>query len=98
MLIHIAIEVPFSPTFDSFSIALVFWNVGNHSTIPQHLSCFPDIKTTIRIEEGTVVLQPKAFQIGEDILELLMKVITVIMLTSNNPSCGDNVTVGICYR
>ncbi len=78
------IEMSFSPTFHGFPIALVFWNIGNDPMIPQQLAGFPRIKGTIRIEKGTFIIQSTAFQILEELLELLFKLKGVIMLTRSN--------------
>ncbi len=91
------IEISFSPTFHAFPIALGFRNVGHHATIPQQFAGCPRIKGPIRIEQGTVVVQTTAFQVLEELLELLFKLKGISMLTRNNLGGGKNVATRIRY-
>jgi hypothetical protein len=89
--------VSFSSTFDGLSVPLVFWNVRDDAMIPQHLSCSPSIKGTIRIEEGSFDVEPTALHVFEELLELCFKLKCIIMLTSKNVCCGNDIPFGICY-
>src|SRR3982751_4766868 len=64
VLVHIGLEMPLPSPFHGFSMALVFWNVGDHATVPQALARFPRIKTTIPIEKRAFDVQPATFQWG----------------------------------
>lgn len=86
-----------STTFDRFSIALVFRNIGFHAIIPQQFSRCTRIKAAIGIEKGTFVVQPTAFHITEGILEFLFELMAVVVITSNDASCGNNIPLCICY-
>lgn len=87
----------FSPALDGLSVALVFRNVGDDAMIPQYLSCSPTIKGTICIEERSLDIEPAAFHIFEQLLELSLQLKCIIMLTSHNVCCRNDVPVGICY-
>ena len=89
--------MPLSPTFDRFSIALVFWNIGFHAIIPQQFSRCTRIKAAIGIEKGTLIVQSTAFHIPEGMLELLFELIAIVMVASNDTSRGNNIPLCICY-
>ena len=65
--------------------------------IPQHLACRASIEAAIRIEKGTCILQSTAFQVRKDVLQLLYKLITVIMIPSNNSSRRNDVSLRVSY-
>ena len=69
LLVHLAIEMALASTLDCFPIASVFWNVGSHPSIPQHLPCFACIKAAIGVEEGRPVLQSIALEISKDLAD-----------------------------
>ncbi len=69
LLVHLAIEMALASTLDCFPIASVFWNVGSHPSIPQHLPCFACIKAAIGVEEGSPVLQSIALEISKDLAD-----------------------------
>ncbi len=95
--VHNRIEVSLASTFDFLSIALVLRNVGLDPTIPQDLARRSCIEATIRIEDGTFVVQSTSRHISKDVLELLHKLITIIMMTRDN-SCGrSDVAIRVCY-
>ncbi len=50
LLVRFPVEEPFSPALDVLPVAFVFWDVGAHAPIPEHLPRFTAIKATIRIE------------------------------------------------
>ncbi len=87
----------FPSPFNCFPIALVLRYIGNHPPIPQHLPCCPTVKAHICIKEGTGIVQSKALQIGEDVLELLFQLIAIIMLTCHYPRRGNDVPMRISY-
>ena len=87
----------FSTAFDRFSITLVFRNIGFHAIIPQQFSCCTRIKAAVGIEKGTFVVQTTAFHIPESILEFLFEPVTIVMITSNDTSRGNNVAIRIRY-
>ena len=69
LLVHLAIEMALASTLDCFPIASVFWNVGSHPSIPQHLPCFACIKAAIGVEEGRPVRQSIALEISKDLAD-----------------------------
>ncbi len=97
MLVHVGVEMSFPAPFCGSSITFVLRNVGFYTTIPQQLACCACVKRAICIEKGIMVIQPAAIHVVEDVLELLCKLVAVMLLTSNDPRCRDNVAVRICY-
>jgi hypothetical protein len=97
MLKCFAIEMAFSATFHRFSVPFVLGNVGDDPMIPQHLACLACIKAAIRIEQRTFIRQSTALQICKKVLQLLLKLITVIMVASDDASRRDNVSLRISY-
>ena len=65
VFVHLTVELPLPSAFDRLSIALVFNNVGNNSTIPQHLPGFPRVKATISIEERAFIVEVTALHVLE---------------------------------
>ena len=80
-LVHRHVEMPLASTLDLLAVALVLRNVRLDPTIPQHLPRRSRIETAIRIEDGTFVLQSTSLHVSKDVLELLHKLITIIMMT-----------------
>ncbi len=96
-LVHTRIKVSLPSTFDLLSVAFVLRNVRLDPPIPQHLPCSSSIEAAIRIEDSTFVLQSTSLHISKDILELLHKLITIVMMTRDN-SCGrSDVAIPVCY-
>ena len=97
-LVHNRVEVSFASTFDCLSIALVLRNVGLDTTIPQHLACSPRVKAAICVEDGSFVDQLTSFHVSKDILELLHKLVSIIMIAGNDARRRENIAVSIGYR
>jgi len=97
MLIDSLIEVAFSSTLHRLSITRVLRNVRNHPMIPQHFARFPRIKTSICIEEGAFVVQPTALHGMKELLQLLLQLIAIVMVASNELRGRNNVPFGIGY-
>ena len=97
-LVHNSVEVSFASTFDCLSIALVLRNVGLDPAIPQHFSRRSRIEATIRIEARTFVVQSTSSHVSKDVLELLNKLISIIMIASYDARRCKNVAVRIGYR
>ena len=97
VFIYVMVIVPLSSTFDHFSIALVFRNIGDDATIPQQFPRCTRIKATIRIKHRAFIFQPATFHVIERVLQFLNEFITIIMLTSDDPRRGDNCTVLVGY-
>ncbi len=97
-LVHNRAEIAFPSTLDRFSIAFIFHNIGIYSTIPQQFSSCTCIKATIHVEYGAVVGQSTTFHVSEHMFKLLLKLIAIIMVASNDACCGNNRTISISYR
>ena len=97
VFVHITVELALPSAFDRLSIALIFNNIGNNPTIPQHLPGFPRVKATISIEERTVIVEVTALHVLEQLLDRFFQVITIIMMTCNQGGGGDNVSLFIRY-
>jgi hypothetical protein len=97
-VVHNRIEVSLPPTFDLLSVALVLRNVGLDPSIPQYLPCSSRVKAAIRIEYGTFVDQSTSLHVSKNILELLNKLISIIMIASYDACGRENVAVSISYR
>ena len=96
-LVHTRIKIALPSTLDFLSVALVLRNVRLDPTIPQHLPRRSRIETAIRIEDGTFILQSTSLHVSKDVLELLHKLITIIMMTRYN-SCGcSDVPIPVRY-
>ena len=97
-LVHDDVEVSFPSALDLLSVALVLRNVRCDPSIPQHLARRSRIEAAIRIEDGTFVLQSTSLHVSKDILELLHKLVSIIMIASNDACRRKNVAVPISYR
>ncbi len=97
MFVHNGVEMAFAPTFDRLSVAFVLCNIGLHSAIPQQFACCARIETAIHVEERILVVQPTALHVSKDVFELLLKLIAIIMVTSNNISRRNNIPIGISH-
>jgi hypothetical protein len=97
MLVHLSVEVTVPATFDHFSVPFIFWNVGCHTTIPQHLTHSAGIKTAICIENRTFDIQATAPHIIEHVRYLLLKVIAIIMISCNNAGRRNDRSIPIGY-
>lgn len=97
-LIHDCVEISFASTLGYLSIAFVLHNVGLDTTIPQHFPGSTYIEATIRIEDRTFVFQSSSLHISKDILELLNKLISIIMIARNDTRRRENIAVPISYR
>ena len=95
---HNCVEVSFAPTLDRLSVTLVLRDVGLDPSIPQHLPCSSRVKAAICIEDGTFVVQSTSLHVSKDILDLLNKLISIIMIASNDACRRKNVAVPISYR
>ena len=96
-LVHIRIEIALPSTLALLSVTLVLRNVRLDPTIPQYLPRRSRIEATIRIEDGTFVVQPTSLHVSKDVLEFLHKLITIIMMTRDN-SCGrSDVAIPVRY-
>ncbi len=96
-LVHSRVEISFPSTLDRFSVAFIFRNVGLDPPIPQQFPRCARIEAAIHVKDRTVVVQPTALHVSEEVLELLLKRITVMMIASHNPCRGDNVAMRIRY-
>ena len=97
-LVYGRVEMSFASTFDALSIALVLRNVRLDPAIPQHLPRRSCIETAICIEDGSFVVHSTSLHIRKDVLELLDKVISIIMITRYDACRGKDVAVRIGYR
>jgi hypothetical protein len=96
-LVHTRIEIALPSTLDLLSVALVLRNVGLDPAIPQYLPRSSCVEAAICVEDGTFVVQSTSLHVSEDVLELLHKLITIIMMTRDN-SCGrSDVAIPVCY-
>lgn len=98
MFVHISVEMPLPSAFDGLSIALVFSNVRNNSTVPQHLSRTARIKATISIEERTLVVKFTPLQVLEQLLDRCCEIVTIIMIACNQLCRRDNVSLSVGNR
>ncbi len=97
-LVYHRVEISFASTLDLLSVALVLRNVGLDPAIPQHFSRRSRIEATIRIEARTFVVQSTSSHVSKDVLELLNKLVSIIMIASYDACRCNNVAVGIGYR
>ena len=97
-LVHHRVEISFASTLDPLSVALVLRDVGLDPAIPQHLPRCSRIEATIRIEDSTFVVQSTPLHISKGILELLDKLVSIIMIASNDACRCKNIAVRISYR
>lgn len=98
MLVGITVEMSSSSAFHRFSIALVFRNVGNNSTIPEHFPRCTTIKPTSGMKQGAVIGQTTTLQILKDLLDRSLQVIRVIVVASHNSCRCNDVSVLVNYR
>ena len=96
--VHVAVEMPLSTTFRRFSTALVFINVRNNASVPEHLACSAGIKTTVRIEECTRIRQSSPFQVSKQLFERLCQLIRIIVIASKNIGRRKNIAIAINQR
>jgi hypothetical protein len=96
-LVHTCIEIALPSALDLLSVALVLRNVRLDPTIPQHLARRSRIEAAIRIENGTFVFQSTSLHVSKDILELLHKLVSIIMIASNDACRRENVAVPVRY-
>jgi hypothetical protein len=97
-LVHNRVEMSFASPFDCLSIALVLRNVGLDTTIPQHLPCGSSVKAAIGVEDGTFVDQSTSLHVSKDVLQLLNKLVSIIMIAGNDTCRRENVAISIGYR
>src|SRR3954451_18792723 len=90
MCIHNGVEIAFPSALDCFPVAFILRNIGLHATIPQQFSCCSRVEAAIRVENGTFVVQSTPFHITKEVLELLFKLITVVMVPCYHSCCGYN--------
>ena len=95
--VHIMVEMSLPSAFDGLSIALIFNNIGNNPTIPQHLPGFPRVKATISIEERAFIVEVTALHVLEQLIDRLFQIITIIMIACNERGCGNNVSLFVRY-
>ncbi len=93
--VHVAVEMPLPTAFCRFSTSLVFINVRNNASIPEHLTCSTGVKTTVRVEEGTLIRQSRTLQVSEQIFEHLRQLIGIIVIASNNIGRRKNISITI---
>ena len=93
--IHIAVEMPPPTTFCRFSTSLVFINVRDDASVPEHLACSAGVKTTVRIEERTRIRQSRALQVSKQLFERFCQLIRVIVIASYNIRRRKNVSIAI---
>ena len=97
-LVHDDVEVSFPSALHGLSIALILRNVGLDPSIPQQLPRRPRIEAPIRIEDGSFVCQSTSLHVSKDILQLVHKLISIIMVTSNDDRRRENVAIPIRHR
>jgi hypothetical protein len=95
LLLYLSNETSFASALYMFPIPFVLWNSGTYSPIPQHLPRFSCIKPTICIEEGTAILQVIPIQICKNLADCSFQFIAIIMATSNNLACPNNIAIPI---
>ena len=97
-LVHTRIEIALPSTLGLLSVALVLHNVGLDPAIPQNLPRSSCVEAAICVEDGTFVVQSTSLHVSDDILKLLNKVISIIMMTSYDARRRENVPSSISYR
>ena len=97
-LVYHRVEISFASRLDLLSVALVLRNVRLDPAIPQHFSRRSRIEATIRIEARTFVVQSTSSHVSKDVLELLNKLVSIIMIAGNDARRRENIAVSIGYR
>ena len=93
--VHVTVEMPLPTAFCRFSTSLVFINVRNNASVPEHLACSASVKTTVRIEERTCIRQSSPLQVSKQLFECLCQLIRVVVIASNNTGRRKNISITI---
>jgi hypothetical protein len=93
--VHVAVEIPLPTAFCRFSTSLVFINVRNNASVPEHLTRSAGVKTTVRIEECTRIRQSSPLQVSKQLFERLRQLIRIVVITSNNIGCRKDISIAI---
>ncbi len=96
-LVRGCVEMALPSTLDRFPIAFILHNIGFDPTVPQQFSRCTCVEATIHVEYGAVVAQSTPFHVSEYVFKLLLKLIAIVVMASNDTCCGNNVTVSISY-
>jgi hypothetical protein len=106
IFVHVSIKMALPAPSDRFSVALVFINIGDDATIPEHFAHSMGVKAAIGIEYRTLVVQITAFHIGEELFDRQFYIKSIVMVASHNLCRGNNVAVlvrqwqditGLCF-
>ncbi len=93
--VHVAIEMSLPTAFRRFPTTFVFSNVRNNTSIPEHLACSTRVKTTVRIEERSLIRQLGPLQISKQFLERLRQLIRIVVIASNNIRRRQNIPIAV---
>ena len=93
--VHVVVEMPLPSAFYRFSTSLVFINVRNNASIPEHLACRTGVKATVRIEERTRIRQSSPLQVSKQLFERPCQLIRIIVVASNNLRRRKNISIAI---
>ncbi len=93
--VHVAVEMPLPTAFCRLSTSLVFINVRNNASVPEHLACSAGVKTTVRIEERTCIRQSSPLQVSKQLFERLRQLIRVVVVARNNIIRCKNISIAI---
>ena len=97
MGIHLAVKMPFAAPLHRLAIAFIFSDIGNQAMIPEQLPSSTGIKAAICVEEGTFIVQRVPLHVGNQILEFLFQLITIIMMASNDARCPNTIPIAVRY-
>ena len=96
-LVRLCVEMTFPSTLNVFTIPLILRNVGNDPAVPQQLPGCACIKATIRIKQGTFIVQPATLHVFEHVLQFLIELKAVIMLACNDASRSNDRAIFVRY-
>ena len=97
MRIYLAVKMPFTATLHRLAVPFIFSNIGNQAMIPEQLPGSTGIKAAISVEEGTFIVQLVPFHIGNQVLDFLFHLITIVMIASNDSRCANDISITVRY-
>ena len=98
LLVHGLVEMTLPPTFHALTIALIFRNIGLHSSVPQELACRFGVKTTVTIKKCVCIIQSKRIELAKNALQPVDELVVVVMIASDDLACCQDKAIGVGQR